>query len=476
MEPKYLPPSLARTSKGSHRSVKRLRAGAIESRMAVAFREEKLALSLDGSAQSGESSSFRGKVGSFPGNVRWWQGAEASNDPSVPIIVHSHLRWDFVWQRPQQLLSRFAAQHPVLFVEEPIESASEPALEVSLTPEGVVRVVPMLPNADTLSVDAGCALVLPLLERAIHEHSLLAGRFASPVQWFYSPMTAPVYCGRFGAVVVVYDCMDELANFRFAPDDIAQREGYLLSKADVVFTGGYELYRSKSARHANTYLFGCGADAAHFGRARAPETVVPSDVAALSKPILGYFGVVDERLDYVLIEQLAKRFPAASIVMVGPLAKVQSADLPRAANIHWLGSRRYEDLPAIVKAFDVCLMPFAMNAATQFINPTKTLEYLAAGKPVVSSAVPDVVRQYTDIVDVAHSIDEFLDCVEKLVATVDPARIAAGIALARASTWDSTVGAMRGHILGSLARKRELPERFALATQPGVHLAQAQNQ
>jgi len=386
--------------------------------------------------------------------------ADASTATHVPIIVHSHLRWDFVWQRPQQLLSRFALDHPVLFAEEPMESAAPPALDVSLTREGVVRVVPMLPNAGSTPTDEQCAMVLPLLASALRQHPLLAGRFESPVQWFYSPMTAPHYYGKFGSIGTVYDCMDELSACRFAPADITERENYLLSHADLVFTGGHELYRSKSARHRNTHFFGCGVEAGHFSRARADETVIPPDVAALPRPILGYFGVIDERLDYELIAQLARRLPTASIVMVGPLAKVRQEDLPVASNIHWLGPRAYGELPALVKAFDICLMPFAMNAATHYINPTKTLEYLAAGKPVVSTAVPDVVRQYSHIVDVAGSIGSYVSIVERLLATADPKRIATGIARARSSSWDTTVRAMRARIISTLARKQAVADDF----------------
>ena len=387
-----------------------------------------------------------------PGSIA---GADRSLAPNVPIIVHSHLRWDFVWQRPQQLLSRLAAAHPIAFVEEPIETSSDAQLDISVTPEGVVRVVPRLPNAGSLSTDAQCAIVVPLLEAAIRSHPALEGRFESPVQWFYSPMTAPGHHDKFGTVGTVYDCMDELAQFRFAPTDIAEREDFLLSIADVVFTGGYELYLSKSARHGNTHFFGCGVDADHFARARADDTVIPAEVAVLPRPILGYFGVIDERLDYELIARLAHAFPAASVVMVGPLAKVRREDLPDATNLHWLGSRPYAQLPSLVKAFDVCLMPFAMSAATQYINPTKTLEYLAAGKPVVSTAVPDVVRQFSEVVDIAGSIDGFVSCVSRLLDGVDPSRIAAGIARARSSSWEATTRAMRDHVLDALAQKRE---------------------
>lgn len=449
MERMSRPPSHSENTAASEKTVRWLGTGAIAAPMAVSFREEKLALCATRMAGAGRS--------------------------NVPIMVHSHLRWDFVWQRPQQLLSRFAADHRVLFVEDPMESASEPALDISLTPEGVVRVVPLLPKAASLSTDARCAMVLPLLESALRTHPLLAGRFESPIQWFYSPMNAPRYCDQLGSVATVYDCMDELSAFRFAPPDIAERENYLLRKADLVFTGGYELYSSKSRRHANTHFFGCGVDADHFARARAEETVIPAEVAALPSPILGYFGVIDERLDYELIAELARRCPTASIVMVGPLAKVHPEELPQASNIHWLGCRTYGELPALVKAFDICLMPFAMNAATQYINPTKTLEYLAAGKPVVSTAVPDVVRQYTDVVDIADSVKSFVSLVEKRLVNADPERIARGIARARSSSWDSTVTSMRGHLLNTLALKRGRPHKLAMsAALFGAHFTEAE--
>jgi len=400
----------------------------------------------------------------------------APTGSNTPIIVHSHLRWDFLWQRPQQLLSRFAADHPILFVEEPMESAAEPTLDISFTREGITRVVPLLPAAGSLSTDARCAMVLPLLESALRTHPLLARRFESPLQWFYSPITAPRYYGKFDSVGTVYDCMDELSNFGFAPPDITARENYLLAKADVVFTGGYELYCSKSARHGNTHFFACGVDADHFAQARADHTVVPSEVAGLPGAILGYFGVIDERLDYELIAALAHRLPHASIVLVGPLSKVRQEDLPHAPNIHWLGSRRYQDLPALVKAFDICLMPFAINAATQYINPAKTLEYLAAGKPVVSTAVPDVVRQYTDIVDIADCVDSYIELVEKRLVSVDPTRIARGIARARSCSWESTVSAMRDLMIYALARKRIMQYDFLPSLGlPSRRFAEAKN-
>jgi len=198
------------------------------------------------------------------------------------------------------------------------------------------------------------------------------------------------------------------------------------------------------------HLFGCGVDADHYAKARDATTALPADVAGLPHPVFGYFGVVDERLDYALIAALADAAPQGSVVIVGPTAKVDPAELPRRPNLHWLGQRAYADLPAYTKAFDVCLMPFALNEATENINPTKTLEYMAAGKPVVSTAVADVVRQFTSIVDVGHDHREFIALAMRAAGAPDAHRLARGIERARSATWDAIVDAMRGHMLAGL--------------------------
>lgn len=367
----------------------------------------------------------------------------ASARDSFPIIVHCHLRWDFVWQRPQQIFSRLARNHRILFIEDPVIADGEPRLAIDEPHPNLVRIVPQIPQHLAVNADRDAEIFLPRIQAALREHPLLSGRFDGAVHWFYSPMPAPGYLGRFDTVGVVYDCMDELANFRFAPPDIADRERFVMSNADVVFTGGHRLFESKSRYHDNVHFYGCGVDVEHYAKARDPRTEVPAAVAATPPARFGYFGVIDERLDYALIAALAERFAGSSIVMAGPFAKVDPEELPRHPNIHWLGQQRYEDLPAIVKGFDVCLMPFALNEATQFINPTKTLEYMAAGKPIVSTAVPDVVRNFTPIVDVAYSHDAFLDAVERAWRTPDLGLIEAGIERAQGASWDATVESMR---------------------------------
>ena len=379
---------------------------------------------------------------------------EGSGREDLPIVVHSHLRWDFVWQRPQQILARLAPLHRTAFVEEPMFGVAETGLAITEPIRNVVRIVPHLRSHPGAGTDAHCAEILGHLERALAAHPLLAGQFDRVIHWFYSPMAAPAFLGKLNAAAIVYDCMDELAKFRGAPRDLPEREAILLRAADVVFTGGYQLFRRKARLHRNVHFYGCGVDVDHYARARADATVVPADAAALPRPVLGYFGVIDERLDYDLIAALADAFGDGSVVMIGPFAKVDPDALPRRPNLHWLGQRSYDDLPAYVKAFDVCLMPFALNEATENINPTKTLEYMAAGKPIVSTPVADVVRNFAPIVQVAHSHAEFIALARAALETPDRALLARGIERARGATWDAIVKAVRGHVLAAVRARQ----------------------
>ena len=375
-----------------------------------------------------------------------------------PIVVHCHLRWDFVWQRPQQIFSRLAAHHPITFIEEPIWQGSERRLEISEPHPNVVRLVPVLRAEEKDDeMDTQYAVVLALLRSALNENPLLKARFESPIQWFYSPMAAPYFLDGIDAAATIYDCMDELAQFRFAPPSLREREQMLISRADLVFTGGYQLFQSKSRYHSNVHFYGCGVDAEHFSKARLAETEVPAEVERLPRPVFGYFGVIDERLDYALLAQIAHEMPDASIVMVGPFAKVEQQSLPHLPNIHWLGQRAYTELPALVKSFDVCLMPFALNEATQYINPTKTLEYMAAGKPVVSTAVPDVLHHFTPIVDVAQTATQFIAAIQSAARSPRADLIQQGIDRANGASWDSIVSAMRGHMLDSVRADLNAP-------------------
>ena len=375
---------------------------------------------------------------------------------NFPIIVHCHLCWDWVWQRPQQFLSRLSQKHKILFIE---TIGPDPQLAA---PHAFFRTPEGFPNITVLRLQFPAwrwndPAYVDSERRKIVKDLLagpLAGQFENPVQWFYDPMTASIFVGQMDETVNVYDCMDELSKFRGAPPEISLREAELLKIADVVFTGGRKLFESKSRSNSNCHFYGCGVDLAHFGKARETTTTVPADVADLPKPRLGYFGVVDERMDYELIAKLADSNPEWSIVMVGPALKVDAATLPQLANLHWLGQRAYADLPAYCKAFDVCLMPFALNESTEFINPTKALEYMASGRPIVSTAVADVISNFSSVVSVAGSHDEFLELCRQAVAQPDCSRVESGLRMAQENTWDSIVAKLEAHVETALVAKR----------------------
>jgi glycosyltransferase involved in cell wall biosynthesis len=375
-----------------------------------------------------------------------------------PIIVHSHLAWDWVWQRPQQFHARLSARHPILFVEGPRPSDLISATTVSL------RDVDAYPNIVVLQIEIPASRwsdgAWVDKERRRVVKSVLAGplghRFVNPVQWFYDPMAVTAFAGHMDEQAIVYDCMDELSQFRGAPPELIRRERELLAVADVVFGGGPKLAQAKRRYHSNVYSYGCGVDVDHFGKARHARTKVAADVADLAAPVLGYFGVVDERIDYDLLAQLADHDPNWNVAIVGPCTKVDRATFPERPNLHWLGARDYAQLPSYVKKYDVCLMPFAINEATEFINPTKALEYMASARPIVSTAVEDVVLQFDHVVDIASSRDEFVLACEKAINERDQRQINRGLKLARQNSWESIVAQLEKHVHDVLATKRSV--------------------
>ena len=378
------------------------------------------------------------------------------NLPSeYPIIVHSHLGWDWVWQRPQQFLSRFSKRHQILFVEGPL-----PSDEVTVpTPE--MREVTAFPNITLLRMKMPSsrwndgAWVDKERRKLVQE--VLAGplglRFRDPVQWFYDPMAVTAFAGHMDERAIVFDCMDQLSQFKGSPKELIRRERELLAIADVVFAGGPKIGRDKIKHNANTHSYGCGVDIKHFGKARLKSTQIPADVADLPGPVFGFFGVVDERMDYELVASLADAFPHGSVVIIGPMTKIDPAAVPQRPNLHWMGGRDYQQLPSYVKKFDVCLMPFAINEATEYINPTKALEYMATERPIVSTPVEDVVLQFTGVVKISQTSEEFIKLCGEAVKAPDKAAIKRGKMLSERNSWESIVEAMEGHIADVLAEE-----------------------
>ena len=311
----------------------------------------------------------------------------ASSSSKPLLVCFSHLRWNFVWQRPQHLLSHAANDYRVLFVEEPAGGAvGKPRFVFSAPLPGVTVAVPILPEGldDDETLKTLRALVIDLL-----------GARQLAVLWYYTPI-ALAFSEELKADTVVYDNMDELSLFRGASQTLVELERRLFARADIVFTGGASLYQAKRDRHPSVHCFPSSVDLAHFAAARTPITPDQIDQRAIPRPRLGFFGVIDERMDLDLLRAAADLRPDWSFCMIGPVVKIDPASLPRRANIHWLGQKSYTELPRYLAGWDVGLMNFALNEATRFISPTKTPEFLAAGVPVVSTPIPDVVRPYGD--------------------------------------------------------------------------------
>jgi UDP-galactopyranose mutase len=363
------------------------------------------------------------------------------------LVCLSHLRWNFVFQRPQHLLSRFARERRVFFYEEPIFGPGEPRLQVSQSPEGVWVAVPHLPEG--LDEQQVVALQRSLLDELLARHSV-----QQYVAWYYTPMAMP-FTRHLEPGAVAYDCMDELSAFRGAPPGLLRCESELITRADVVFTGGQSLYEAKRDRHPSVHAFPSSVDVPHFATARQGQQD-PEDQAHLPHPRLGFFGVVDERMDLELVEAVARMRPDWQIIILGPVVKIDPATLPRLSNIHYLGGKPYAQLPAYLSGWDVALMPFARNESTRFISPTKTPEYLAAGKPVVSTSIRDVVRPYgeLDLVRIADKPEDFVRACEAALAedrTTWLPRVDTHLAT---MSWDMTWSRMKD-LLDQAAQRRE---------------------
>ena len=362
-------------------------------------------------------------------------GTIVSLDKRPALICFSHLRWDFVFQRPQHLMSRFARSHAVHYWEEPIfvPGLVQPHLETRLASPNLTIVTPHLSEGlDDASIEAQLKRLLDNYRPAQQ----------AEVLWYYTPMMLP-FSRHLDAPCTVYDCMDELANFRFAPPRLLDLESDLFERADLVFTGGYSLFEAKRERHDNVHPFPSSVDIAHFAQARA----IPTENTV---PTFGFYGVLDERFDIDLLAAIADTRPDWRFVMVGPIVKIAPDELPKRDNIFYPGAASYEDLPGLLAEWDVALMPFAINDATRFISPTKTPEYLASGRPVVSTPIRDVVRHYGRLegVSIAATAEEFIaGCEKALKLAQGGGDWLAEVDQALSSlSWDTTQGRMAGLI------------------------------
>ena len=389
--------------------------------------------------------------------------AHTSSAPAADLICLSHLRWNFVFQRPQHLMSRYALSRRVYFVEEPIFLDQLTTATVTMEPHGHLLVVtPQLPASfnPTQILAAQRSLLSQLIAAETIQHYVL---------WYYTPQ-ALRFSDHLKPDAVVYDCMDELSAFKNADPALPRLERELMRRADLVFTGGQSLFEAKQDQHHNIHALPSSVDVAHFSTARRSQDE-PVDQRAIPHPRLGFFGVLDERLDISLLRGVAEARPEWQIVMIGPVVKIDPDDLPRLPNIHYLGPKKYDELPRYLAGWDVALLLFARNEATKYISPTKTPEYLAAGRPVVSTSIRDVVKPYGEmgLVRIADAVPDFVAACDGALTEPPARRRDQADAFLRNMSWDRTWGTT-AILLKAVLDREEQPVHVSVNKSTGLSL------
>lgn len=363
------------------------------------------------------------------------------------LLCFSHLRWDFVFQRPQHLLTRFAEEQNVYFLEEPhFDSSGEDHFTIEKRGANLTLLIPHL-STDKPAQQVSAAMK-KLVSAYLHDADL-----SDWVFWYYTPM-ALSYAEHLKPAIVVFDCMDELSAFDFAPKELVEMEKRLMKLADVVFTGGHSLYEAKKAFHHNIFPFPSSIDRAHFGTARSTRQE-PADQAGIKGIKLGFFGVIDERFDIELIADVARQRPEWQLMLLGPVVKISAEILPQGENIHYLGQKSYQQLPEYISGWDIALIPFKLNESTRYISPTKTPEYLAGGVRVVSTPIRDVIKPYgiEKLVSIAGQADEFIMAVEQQLKEQrehQKAWLTKVDAFLKDKSWDHTFTAMKQQMISTL--------------------------
>lgn len=386
------------------------------------------------------------------------------------IVCISSVDWEPLWTRKQQVMSRLPKSNQILYVEPPISLLSpfkDPQCwgKWRLWLNGVRRlneniylysppvVLPfgnICPGINRLN-QWWIGLFLKKVMKKLH--------FTRPILWTYLPNTVHLL-GRLREKFRVYDCVDEHSAYTgFNKDAVQAMEHELLAQCDIVFTTAQGLYEEKKKYNPNTHLVPNAANVEHFSLAQHPATPVPADIAQLPHPIIGFIGAIRDWIDLDLIEEIARRHPEWSVVMVGPVGvDINIEPLTRYPNLYFFGHRERGDLPGYLKAFDVCINPFRLNELTMTVSPLKFYEYLASGKPIVSVAMPEV-EPFADVVEIGRNVDEFIQGIERALTEDTEEKKNQRLAIARENTWESRVQTMMEKIvatmLGQAARGSE---------------------
>jgi glycosyltransferase involved in cell wall biosynthesis len=386
-------------------------------------------------------------------SITWW-GPEDRDRSSgrdrdrtgIEIIVLSQVPWDYLWQRNHHTMAIISRQAKVLYccpiptVTAAKERKSRDALAAKHFNENLMHFRPLVLWGDSRS-SLVRALNRLILSAAVRRHASSNGMGGKRrVLWFYYP-TFGTLAGHLDEDFVVYDIQDEYSAFSWFPRDTVQREQSLLTRCDLVFTGTLQLWKRKKQYNPNMFFVQCGVESDHFRKALNGDTEIPHDMAGIAKPVFGYFGLVDARVDMGMLEAVASRRPDWTFVLIGP-CHVEK----RSPNILLTGRREYNELPAYLKAFDICMIPFVMNANTKNLNPTKLLEYFASGRPVISAPIPDVVDLYSHLVEIAATPEEFIAAADRLLTENGRGRSEEMQKEAAENSWEGMVNTMLTHI------------------------------
>jgi glycosyltransferase involved in cell wall biosynthesis len=373
-----------------------------------------------------------------------WPGGKGKRHGDFELVCVSHVPWDGVWQRNQQTMLRLSRTEKVVYVR-------------PVTTRGVAGDPRILIYFFGKKINDRLIVVNPVILwgetrfgwiRKLNRFILISFiRFGMQRTGFTGlPLDLS---GGLGESLTVYDIQDEYLTWTTAAKDIGIREQHLLKKADIVFTGTNSLLKKKKKYHRNIHFIQNGVESDHFAAALRQDTVVPEDLKALPDPVIGYFGLIGDRVDISLLERMADGHPEWSIVLIGPVRE-DTCTVPNKKNIYLLGEKPYQSLPGYLKGFDVAIIPYFMNETTMDLNPTKLLEYFAGGKPVVSTALTDVVELFGDYTYVAHDREEFLTLTEQVIRAPDHSHIEKSIAFARGFTWEAMAGRIRDLLLANL--------------------------
>lgn len=369
------------------------------------------------------------------------------------VICFAHLRWNFVFQRPQHLLTRWAKESRVFYVEEPVRGNFDSNF-LKTVYNNTGRLATITPHVKENQSEQE---INEFMEQSVNQ-LIQWYQIRDYMLWYLTPM-AVEFSSHLKPKMIVYDCMDELSCFKGAHPNMLGNENILLSRADVVFTGGHYLYEFKKNRHPNIHPFPSSIDQKHFESGRGTKD--PADQMNIPHPRAGFFGVLDERFDIDLIDKLALLRPDIHFVMIGPVVKIDPAQLPRHDNIHYLGQKSYNELPSYLEHWDIAILPFAKNESTRFISPTKTPEYLAAGKQVVSTSIHDVVVPYGEmgLVEIADNAGDYSEAINRLMQRNDLTRWQQKVReYLKGNSWDLTWSNMHEVIYTTLAQKEEKDE------------------